>query len=135
MADHPDQCHLEAPAGSVAVFNGSVWHSSYHNRSGRRRRTLHCKVTRSARTTSEYQQQTNQRQYLRPETAVRLSPLARYILDVAYVNFRYLSSCSSSNMSLTRCASLFLHTSKASAVSTTTRSSTPISATTLSLRP
>jgi len=27
-------------------------------------------------------QQTNQREYLRPETAERLSPLARYILDV-----------------------------------------------------
>ena len=77
MADHPDQCHLEAPAGSVAVFNGSVWHSSYHNRSGRRRRTLHC-----AFIAREYEQQTNQRQYLRPATAKRLSPLARYILDV-----------------------------------------------------
>ena len=46
VADHPDQCHLEAPAGSVAVFNGSVWHSSYHNRSGRRRRTLQSRLSR-----------------------------------------------------------------------------------------
>ena len=78
VAEHPDQCHLEAPAGSVAGCNGSVWHSSYRNHSGRRRRTLHC-----AFIAREYAQQTNQRQYLRPETAVRLSPLARYILDVA----------------------------------------------------
>ena len=77
MADHPYQCHLEAPAGSIAVFNGSVWHSSYHNRSGHRRRTLHC-----AFIAREYEQQTNQRQYLRSATTERLSPLARYILDV-----------------------------------------------------
>ena len=41
------------------------------------RRTLHC-----AFIAREHPQQTNQRQYLRPETAQRLSPLARYILDV-----------------------------------------------------
>jgi ectoine hydroxylase-related dioxygenase (phytanoyl-CoA dioxygenase family) len=77
MANHPDQIHLTGKAGSVAVFNGSVWHSSYTNRNGARRRTLHC-----AFIAREHPQQTNQRDYLRPETAKRLSPLARYILDV-----------------------------------------------------
>ena len=77
MTDHPDQTHLQGPAGSVAVFNGSIWHGSYTNRSGRLRRTLHC-----AFIARESDQQTNQREYLRPETAERLSPLARYILDV-----------------------------------------------------
>jgi hypothetical protein len=77
MIDHPEQIHLQGSAGSVAVFNGSIWHGSYINRSGRLRRTLHCAF--SAR---ELDQQTNQREYLRPETAERLSPLARYILDV-----------------------------------------------------
>ena len=76
-ADHPDQIHLIAKAGSVAVFNGCVWHSSYFNRDGVSRRTLHC-----AFIAREHKQQTNQREYLRPETAARLSPLARYILDV-----------------------------------------------------
>ena len=41
------------------------------------RRTLHC-----AFIAREHPQQTNQREYLRPATAQRLSPLARYILDV-----------------------------------------------------
>ena len=77
MADHPEQIHLQGAAGSVAVFNGSIWHSSYINRSGRLRRTLHC-----AFIAREFDQQTNQREYLRPETNKRLSPLARYILDV-----------------------------------------------------
>ncbi|MCZ6635393.1 MAG: phytanoyl-CoA dioxygenase family protein [bacterium] len=76
-ADHPDQIHLIAKAGSVAVFNGSVWHSSYINKDGQPRRTLHC-----AFIAREHEQQTNQREYLRPETATRLSPLARYVLDV-----------------------------------------------------
>ena len=77
MAAHPEQIHLQGPAGSVAVFNGSIWHGSYINRSGRPRRTLHC-----AFFARERKQQTDQRKYLRPETAKRLSPLARYILDV-----------------------------------------------------
>lgn len=78
LADHPEQIHLQGKAGSIAVFNGSVWHSSYVNRSGAKRRTLHC-----AFITREHKQQTDQQQYLRTETAARLSPLARYILDVA----------------------------------------------------
>ncbi len=78
MSDHPDQVQLTGRAGSVAVFNGSLWHSSYRNRTDAPRRTLHC-----AFIAREHPQQTNQRQYLRPETAQRLSPLARYILDVA----------------------------------------------------
>ena len=77
MADHPDQVQLTGRAGSVAVFNGSLWHGSYRNRTDAPRRTLHC-----AFIAREHAQQTNQREYLRPETARRLSPLARYILDV-----------------------------------------------------
>ncbi len=77
MADHPDQVQLTGRAGSVAVFNGSLWHGSYRNRTDAPRRTLHC-----AFIAREHAQQTNQREYLRPDTARRLSPLARYILDV-----------------------------------------------------
>ena len=78
LADHPEQVHLTGRAGSVAVFNGSLWHSSYRNLSDAPRRTLHC-----AFIAREHPQQTNQRGYLQPATAQRLSPLARYILDVA----------------------------------------------------
>ena len=77
LADHPEQVHLTGRAGSVVVFNGSLWHSSYRNLSTKTRRTLHC-----AFIAREHPQQTDQRAYLRPATAERLSPLARYILDV-----------------------------------------------------
>ncbi len=77
LADHPDQVQLTGRAGSVAVFNGSLLHSSYRNLSDAPRRTLHC-----AFIAREHPQQTNQREYLRPATARRLSPLTRYILDV-----------------------------------------------------
>ena len=40
----------------VAVFNGSLWHSSYRNHSSDPRRTLHC-----AFIAREHPQQTNQR--------------------------------------------------------------------------
>ena len=49
----------------------------YAVRSSDPRRTLHC-----AFIAREHPQQTNQREYLQPATAQRLSPLARYILDV-----------------------------------------------------
>ena len=39
LADHPEQVHLTGRAGSVAVFNGSLWHSSYRNHSSDPRRT------------------------------------------------------------------------------------------------
>ena len=42
LADHPEQVQLTGRAGSVAVFNGSLWHSSYRNDSNAPRRTLHC---------------------------------------------------------------------------------------------
>ncbi len=77
LAPHPGEVLLEAPAGSVGVFNGSAWHSCTHNRSGAQRRLLHC-----AFIAREHRQQTDQREHLRPETDRRLTPLARYVLDV-----------------------------------------------------
>lgn len=76
-APHPQEIYITAPAGSVAIFNGHTWHGSTSNRSQRQRRVYHC-----AFVAREHPQQTNQREFLRPETAARLSPAARYILDV-----------------------------------------------------
>jgi ectoine hydroxylase-related dioxygenase (phytanoyl-CoA dioxygenase family) len=77
MAVHPGETYLTGPAGSVAVFHGHVWHGCTTNRSTRPRRLLHC-----AFIARELPQQTDQRRYLREETAKRLSPEARLILDV-----------------------------------------------------
>ncbi len=77
LAPHPDEVYMTAPAGSVGVFNGSAWHSCTQNGSGALRRVLHC-----AFIAREHKQQTDQRQHLHPETDLRLSPLARYVLDV-----------------------------------------------------
>lgn len=77
LAKHPDEVYLTAPAGAVGVFNGSAWHSCTLNLSGASRRVLHC-----AFIAREHKQQTDQREYLRQSTDRRLTPLARYVLDV-----------------------------------------------------
>ncbi|MBT4099116.1 MAG: phytanoyl-CoA dioxygenase [Gemmatimonadetes bacterium] len=78
LARHPDEVYLCAPAGSVGIFNGNAWHGCTHNRStSASRRLLHC-----AFIAREHAQQTNQKEYLRAESAARISPLAKYVLDV-----------------------------------------------------
>jgi ectoine hydroxylase-related dioxygenase (phytanoyl-CoA dioxygenase family) len=78
MAPHPDQELVIAPAGTVAVFNSHTWHGGTLNKSkDLQRRALHCYFT-----AREHGQQLNQREYLRYETWKRISPPARYILDV-----------------------------------------------------
>ncbi len=77
LAAHPQETYITGPAGSVAFFNGQIWHGSTTNRTAQMRRVYHC-----AFTARENPQQTDQRAYLRPETAARLSPAARYILDL-----------------------------------------------------
>ena len=39
---HPDQIVVTAPAGSVLVFNGHLWHAGTCNRSNGHRRVLQC---------------------------------------------------------------------------------------------
>jgi ectoine hydroxylase-related dioxygenase (phytanoyl-CoA dioxygenase family) len=81
MADpavaHPDEVLLIGQAGTVVVFNSHVWHGGTRNRTSRPRRALHSYFTRRGN-----QQQLDQRKYIRPDTRDRLSPAARYILDV-----------------------------------------------------
>lgn len=77
LASHPDEVYITGLAGSVGFFNGQIWHGSTTNRTNQTRRVYHC-----AFTARENPQQTNQREYLRPETEARLTPAARYILDV-----------------------------------------------------
>lgn len=81
MADpadaHPDEMLAVAPAGTVVVFNAHTWHGGTMNRSNRTRRACHCYYT-----AREHSQQLNQREYIRKATYDRISPAARYILDV-----------------------------------------------------
>jgi ectoine hydroxylase-related dioxygenase (phytanoyl-CoA dioxygenase family) len=39
-ARHPDQLVVQAPAGSLLLFNGHLWHAGTANASGARRRVL-----------------------------------------------------------------------------------------------
>ena len=78
MAPHPEEEHLVASAGTVAVFNSHIWHGATINRTkDQKRRALHCYFT-----ARENRQFLDQREYMRNETRERISPAARYILDV-----------------------------------------------------
>jgi ectoine hydroxylase-related dioxygenase (phytanoyl-CoA dioxygenase family) len=77
LATHPSEVQLLAPAGSVGVFNSHLWHGGTTNQSNRTRRALHCFFT-----ARENSQQLNQKEYIRKTTYDRISPAARYILDV-----------------------------------------------------
>ena len=81
MADpkqpHPDESLLLAPAGTVVIFNSHTWHGGTLNRTDQRRRAMHSYFCRR-----DQPQQLDQQRYIRPETYDRLSPAARYVLDV-----------------------------------------------------
>jgi len=76
-APHPDEITLLAPAGTVVIFNSHLWHGGTLNHSTVRRRALHSYFCRRTE-----RQQLDQRRYARPETYARLSPAARYLLDI-----------------------------------------------------
>ncbi len=66
------------PAGSIIIFNGSVWHGHTANRSAGRRRSIQgAFIPREARAA------TDQAARVRPETLQRLGDLAKYVLDVS----------------------------------------------------
>jgi ectoine hydroxylase-related dioxygenase (phytanoyl-CoA dioxygenase family) len=81
MADptqaQPGEVLLTAPAGTVVIFNSHTWHGGTLNRTDQPRRALHSYFTRR-----DQKQQLDQKAYIRPETYQRLSPAARFILDV-----------------------------------------------------
>jgi ectoine hydroxylase-related dioxygenase (phytanoyl-CoA dioxygenase family) len=77
LARHPDEVIVEAPAGSLAVFNGYVWHSGTENTTDRPRRGLFTVYSRA-----DQPRQNDQAAVLDEATAARLSPAARRILDV-----------------------------------------------------
>ena len=74
---HPDEILIEAPAGSVFVFNSHVWHGGTTNRTAKPRRCIH-----SYFCALDQPQQIDQRKYITAETKDRLSKSAQEILDV-----------------------------------------------------
>jgi ectoine hydroxylase-related dioxygenase (phytanoyl-CoA dioxygenase family) len=76
-ADHPQQILFEAPAGSIMVYNAHLWHGGTQNKSNLFRRVLH-----QAYVAREYPQQLDQQKFIRKTTLARISPAARYLLDV-----------------------------------------------------
>ncbi len=77
-AAHPDEVLLQAPAGTVVIFNSHLWHGGTQNRTDRPRRAMHsCFASR------DLPQQLDQQAYVRVNTYARLTPAQRYLLDVA----------------------------------------------------
>jgi ectoine hydroxylase-related dioxygenase (phytanoyl-CoA dioxygenase family) len=74
---HPNEILVTASAGTVVIFNSHTWHGGTLNRTGHPRRALHAYFTRR-----DQPQQLDQKAYIRPDTFARLSPAARFILDV-----------------------------------------------------
>ena len=74
---HPEEVFVNAPAGTVVVFNGHTWHGATLNRSDQPRRVMHMAFVRR-----HLPQQTDQKAYLRPETNERLTTQMRFLLDV-----------------------------------------------------
>ncbi len=76
-ADHEGQIQACGPAGSLIVYNGSVWHGHTANFSGEPRRSIQGAYIRR-----EAQSSVNLPDRMRPETVARISPLARYLLNL-----------------------------------------------------
>lgn len=76
-ADYETQIAACGPAGSVIIYNGSVWHGHAANLSDEPRRSIQgAFIRRQARSGG------NLPARMKPETLARISPLARYLLDI-----------------------------------------------------
>lgn len=76
-APHPDEVIIEAPAGSVFIFNSHAWHGGTNNLTDKDRRSIHSYFCRS-----DQPQQVDQSRYIKKETLNRLSPAAVKILGL-----------------------------------------------------
>src|SRR5207237_8940538 len=76
-ADYEGQVSACGPAGSVVIYNGSVWHGHGVNQTKEPRRSIQGAYIRR-----HDKQGTNQAARTRPETIARIGALAKYILHV-----------------------------------------------------
>jgi ectoine hydroxylase-related dioxygenase (phytanoyl-CoA dioxygenase family) len=78
---HDEQVLACGPAGSIIIFNASVWHSHGANPSARPRRSIQAHfVPREAQASPD-----DHTGRMRPETLQRLGGLAKYVLNVGDV--------------------------------------------------
>ena len=76
-ADNEQQVLACGPAGSVIVYNGSIWHGHSANQTGEARRSIQGAYIRR-----EAEAAVNQAARIREETLGRICPLAKYVLAV-----------------------------------------------------
>lgn len=76
-SDHECQVVACGAAGSVVVYNGSVWHGHAANRSGEPRRSVQGAYIRRGAEPG-----VNQAERILPQTRARIGPLAEYLLAV-----------------------------------------------------
>ncbi|MFC4096772.1 phytanoyl-CoA dioxygenase family protein [Euzebyella saccharophila] len=74
---HPEELIINAPAGSVVIFNSHVWHGGTTNTTDKDRRSIH-----SYFCADDQPQQVDQSRYLTQETKNRISKRALEILNV-----------------------------------------------------
>ncbi|WP_439482660.1 phytanoyl-CoA dioxygenase family protein [Cyclobacterium plantarum] len=77
MDPHPEEIIINAPAGSVFIFNSHAWHGGTKNGSHAPRRAIHSYFCRRSQI-----QQTDQKKYIQKQTLDRISAEAAHILDV-----------------------------------------------------
>jgi ectoine hydroxylase-related dioxygenase (phytanoyl-CoA dioxygenase family) len=78
-ADYEGQALACGPAGSVVIFNGSVWHGHGANETREPRRSIQGAYIRR-----DEKQGTNQAARMRPETLARIGALAKYVLNIEF---------------------------------------------------
>lgn len=76
-ATHPDEILLEAPAGTVAIFNSHIWHGGTINHTDKPRRAIHSYFCQR-----DQPQQVDQKRYIREETLSRINDAAKTLLDI-----------------------------------------------------
>lgn|SRR5690606_17177476 len=77
LASHPEEVIIEAPAGSVVIFNSHVWHGGTTNQTSSARRAIHSYFCRR-----DQPQQVDQKRYIQNDTLARLSDGAVEILGL-----------------------------------------------------
>lgn len=77
LAPHPDEIIIEAPAGTVVIFNSHAWHGGTTNLTQAHRRSIHSYFCRR-----DQPQQVDQKRYIKEVTRQRIGAAACKLLDV-----------------------------------------------------